>query len=310
MKIVVTLLLLCSTLVLAGDYKIVRFEASDYRTFTLSELLSLIGENHWVLPHHSCNGRDENDPFTGPVRKNIFKNSLKINVPKSDQFYFYQERRLFTPKGVEVSNPADPFVERVFKALRRLESSKSIKTLFRYLEASYFPLEISLSTYNSFNPRPPGARSRFGIQMAQAIAFLNYKRMSAAIPFNDVGVGGQIYWNPMGDFKIVEEDGVLRNVDPDVALGHELYHAFDSIRGVLDMGMVKGAEYPFESVLEYRAVYFENVVRQELGHKKRKFYSIPTLSPGEDYSMYPDMLDEDGEPISIPAPCLDPDFQT
>jgi len=26
--------------------------------------------------------------------------------------------------------------------------------------------------------------------------------------------------------------------------------------------------------------------------------------------MYPDMLDEDGEPISIPAPCLDPDFQT
>ncbi len=304
MKIVAAVLLLVSSLVFAQDYKVIRFEASDYRSFTFEEMLSLIGENHWVLPYHHCNGRDEFDPFNAPVRKNIFKNSLKINIPKTDQFYFYQERRLYTEEGVEVDQPTDPFVKRVVKALIRLESSKSIKTLFRHLEASYFPLEISFGAYNSFNPRPPGARSRFGIQMAQAVSFFMYKRMSGAIPFKDVGVGGQIYWNPGGDFKIVEEDGILRNVDPDVALGHELYHAFDSIRGVLDMGMIKGDGYSFDSVLEYRAVYFENMVRQELGHKKRKFYSAPTLSPGEDYSMYPDMLNDDGEPISIPAPCL------
>lgn len=298
MKWIGAFLFLFSTLALAQDYKIIRFEASDYRSFTFQEMSGLLGDNQQLLPLLKCNGRDETDPFHPPHRINSLRNSLRIKVPKVETYYTYQLGRVFDESGAEVS-PKDPFVRKVLKALARFENIAPAARLLRMLEESYFSLTIVRGN-NSFNPQIEGGKFWSGIKMAQAIAFLTTLRMSSGgHPFSDIGVGGQILWNPDLIIDSIEEDGVRRSLDPDVALAHEMYHAFDSIRGMLDMGMVQGEEYEFEPVVEYRGVYFENLIRKALGIRYRKHYSDPHNPENA-----PDLLDANGEPIFIKSPCL------
>jgi hypothetical protein len=75
-----------------------------------------------------------------------------------------------------------------------------------------------------------------------------------------------------------------------------MYHAFDSIRGLLDMRFVQGEKYEFTQASEYRAVYFENLTRKASGVIYRTHYGEDKTGPG--------VLDELGEPIKIPSPCL------
>lgn len=298
MKWIGAILLVVSFEVSAQDYQITRFEASDYRSWTFTEMSSLLGENQYLLERLKCNGQDELDPFAEPLRKNPLANSLKIKVPKSEIYFTYQNGILLDEAGNNASS-RDPFVTKVFKALSRFEKIAPAARLLRMLEESYFPLTIARGN-NSFNPQIEGGKFWSGIKMAQAIAFFTTLRMSSGgHPLSDIGVGGQILWNP--DLKIdsIEADGVRRVLDPDVALAHEMYHAFDSIRGMLDMGIVQGQGYEWESVVEYRAVYFENLIRRELGIDYRKHYSDPHIPENA-----PDLLNEKGEPIYIKSPCL------
>lgn len=290
---------LLMTSVYAEDYKIVRFEASDYRSFTLEELTTKIGDNASLLPLMKCNGRDEYEPFLPAHRINPLRNSLKIKAAKSDERLTYQMGHYFDAKGEEVTSFSDPFFILVSNALARFEKLESTEKLLRQLEESHFPLTIALGN-NSFNPQIEGGKFWSGMKMAQAAAYFTTLRMSdGGYPFYDIGSGGQILWNPKLEIETIESDNVKRKLDKDVALAHEMYHAYDSIRGLLDMGNVSGESYEFESVVEYRAVYFENLVRGELGIKYRKHYSDPyqPVNP-------PDMLDDSGAPIFIKAPCL------
>lgn len=113
-----------------------------------------------------------------------------------------------------------------------------------------------------------------------------------------------MYWNPNMVNETIESDGVRRKLDPTISLAHELYHSFDSIRGILDFGRVNGPNHEFETVMEYRAVYFENLVRKGFGVKLRKHYGDGTPLEGQDPLNPPDLLDETGETIYIPSPCL------
>ena len=285
--------------VFAQDYKVTRFEASDYRSFTFEEMSSFIGPNQHLLPLVKCNGRDELDPFQNPHRMNPLRNSLKIKIPKKTSILTYQLGHYFNEQGEEVTHFEDPFVKSVANALKRFENLEPTKKLLRSLEESHFPLVIAQGN-NSFNPQIEGGKFWSGIKQAQAIAFFSTLRMSpGGHPLADIGVGGQILWAPKLVIESIESDGVRRKLDPDVALAHEMYHAFDSIRGMLDMGIIKGEGYEFESVLEYRAVYFENLIRKELGIRYRKHYGDPAVTENA-----PDLLDDSGEPIFIPSPCL------
>ncbi len=288
-----------ATSAFAEDYKIVRFEASDYLSFTLEELTAKIGDNASLLPLLKCNGRDEFEPFQPAHRINPLRNSLRIKAAKSDELLNYQLGHYFDASGNKVTSFSDPFFQFVSKALARFEKLTSTEKLLRQLEESHFPLTIALGN-NSFNPQIEGGRFWSGMKMAQAAAYFSTLRMSdGGYPFNDIGSGGQILWNPKLEVETIESDNVRRKLDKDIALAHEMYHAFDSIRGLLDMGNVSGESYEFQSVVEYRAVYFENLVRGELGIKYRKHYSDPyqPVNP-------PGMLNEAGEPIFIKSPCL------
>jgi hypothetical protein len=95
----------------------------------------------------------------------------------------------------------------------------------------------------------------------------------------------------------VESDGKKRIAPVHTILAHEMFHAFDGIRGLFDRRKVDGPTYEYTEVLEYRGAYFENKIRAELGRKYRKYYGGSDQASGS-------LLDSDGNPFLFPAPCL------
>ena len=100
--------------------------------------------------------------------------------------------------------------------------------------------------------------------------------------------------------KFVESDYKEREVNVDIILAHEMYHAYDGMRGLLDRRFIKADELEFQPVAEYRAVRFENIMRKNYGGLYRRFYSTPS-----DLNSIKDMLDKYEEPIVIPTPCIE-----
>jgi len=278
-------------------YKRVQFENHHFRDYSRLELAEKIGEDQILLPSYVCNGRDELDPFHAPLRSNPAGDSLKIKGHKSEEIITYTNGEYFDKNGKKLNNLShDTFYKYVVKALAKLEKLESTSKLLRLLEHSYFPLQLEFGG-NRFIPYANKLPYK-GIYIAGAISFLDTLRFTSedAAIFNQIGTGGSIAWHPTMEIWTTEEDGKTRILDPDIALAHEMYHAFDSIRGLLDQRGVQGEGYENTNVAEYRASYFENLVRKELGLKYRKYYSAGEGKGG--------ILDEFGEPRFISSPCL------
>ncbi len=279
----------------AQDYIKVQYENSSFRDWSMEEMSDRLGENKALLPHYACNDRDELNPFQEPLRKNAEKNSLRIQAYKSEDYIIYKQGHYFERDGSEVTEFSDVFYKYVVSALAEFEKLEPTKKLLRMLEESYFPLTIRFGN-NSFIPTVEGGKSYQGIYMASSISYFSKLRMpDDSLPFFDIGVGGFISWHPKLKVETIESDGVTRELNPVVALAHEMFHSFDSIRGLLDLRFVTGENYENQLASEYRAVYFENMVREELGINFRKYYS------GTEGA---DLLDDNNRPILIPAPCL------
>src|SRR5690606_3242267 len=243
-----------------GDYKRLQIEHDKFRDFTKEELAGRIGEDSGLLPYYACNGRDEMDPFQKPIRSNAQRDSLKIKAYKSDRLVTYKEGRYYEENGKEVKNISqDTFYKYVVRALEKLEKLESTSKLLRLLEESYYPLTIEFGG-NRFVPYADGKPYK-GIYIAGTISFFDTLRFTSedTVIFNQIGTGGSIAWHPTMKLETTEADGKVRVLDPDVALAHEMYHAFDSIRGLLDQRMIIGEGYEMTNATEYRASYFENL---------------------------------------------------
>lgn len=270
---------------MASEYTLQQMENDHYRDFTREEFMERLGESSALLPHYACNGRDEVNPFWPAVRQNLNADSLKIQLSGSTETIIYKKGKYLTPAGEVQRDLSNAFVAHVVKALKKIEAIPEGATLLRHLERSYFPLTIALGN-NMFNPRDDEGRSFRGIYRANTLSIMSHGRMTTEnVPFNNIGAGGSIAWNPK-----------TADIPPFIALMHEMYHAFDSIRGILDMRFVRGDKYESAFVSEYRAVYFENIARKSQGIKYRTHYGNDHTGPG--------VLDENGNPRWLPSPCL------
>lgn len=277
-------LLLISTNTFSQNYTLFQYENEYYRDYSFEELSERLGEDAALLPFYRCNGENEYDLFTPAPRLNPFRNSLKIKGPEGDQF-IYQKGFLYLENGERYSKKVQGFLEDALQALKKIESIPEGAKLLRGLENSYFPL-IIVKGGNNFIPKEENGISYRGIYMSNAISIFDQGRAtSQVVDFKSIGVGGLISWNPQS-----------KNIPPQVVLGHEMMHALDSIRGLLDMRFVKGEKYESAFVSEYRAIYFENLLRKAAGFPYRTHYGSLTAGLG--------MLDEKGEPRYMPSPCI------
>jgi hypothetical protein len=266
-------------------YELIQFENDTFRDYSYEELASSLRETRPLLDAYRCNGRDEYDFFWAPLRSNPLKSSLRVKAKDSADIFIYQEGLFYDQAGNKVLSPKDPFVKSVKEALQKLEQVPMSAALLRHLEVSYYPLTIERGM-NSFNVKEENGRDFFGLKMATALSiFVNGRTSDDILPFYDIGVGGIIYWNPK-----------LQDPPAYIALAHEMYHAFDSIRGILDLRLVSGQDYEFIGVSEYRAVYFENMIRKAFGIAYRTHYTNDTDGPG--------VLNQLGQPVMMPSPCL------
>lgn len=286
MKRAVTAFLLFSSLSALAQEPFTRYQAENdhFRDYKREELTKRFGKTRKLLPKYACDGKTEFDPFFMP-KINKQRDSLRIQLYKEEGLITYQKGRYFTEDGSEISDHENVFMKYIIPVLAKLEKIPETQKLLRRLEEANYPLTIAFGG-NMFNPHGLNGESYKGIYMANAISVLDHGRFTdEAVQFSDIGTGGVISWNPK-DNKLPGE----------VTLAHEMYHALDSTRGTLDMRFIMGEGYEMAFVSEYRATFFENVVRQASGVALRTHYGNDNTGPG--------LLDANGKPRFISAPCL------
>jgi hypothetical protein len=280
----------------APPYELIAFENAHYRAYTRAELEAAVGSDASLLGDAICDGRREHALFTEARITNPRRDSFRIRASRDGEVFIYREGQYYHADGSATSLPALSFFDAAVETLRKLERHPTSRALLRELEQSRFPLTLEPGAWMRFNPSEDG-KNGSGIQMATAVMiFHRLRKTSEPVAFHQLGVGGEIIWDPNSRVERIEADGKKRRVPPQISLAHELYHAYDSVRGALDTRLVWGpGEYESTQVLEYRAVYFENLVRAESGLRYAKYYSA---------TEGPDLLDAQGQPLRMPAPCL------
>jgi hypothetical protein len=295
------------------SYQLIAFENSSYRDFSLLELKYSLKQDAQLLTHYQCDQQSLKDVFYKPPRNNPLKNSLRVRLLNSTKTLIYQKGKFFDEQGKRHKldlKKDDFFISHAAHNLKKIEKTKNGATLLRLLEESYYPITITLGG-NSFSSHIP--EKKFGgIYMSQAIMIISrLRKADDSLPFRAIGNGGDVNWHPTLAVFSLEQDGVKRVTPAEITLSHELFHAYDSIRGLLDFRFIRSSQSKGDEVIledenpllsstnvsEYRAVYFENLIRKELKYKYRKAYSQSEIEEVP-------MLNEKNQPVLIPAPCL------
>ncbi len=274
-------------------------ENADFRDWTRAELKARIQEDVRFLPNYRCDGDQEFALFSLNARPNPQRDSLRFRNHPDAPVTIYREGRWYDLAGNEVSSAgSSSFARLTSAALDQIENLPSGRILLRELEASPYPLVIE-NGQNRFTPSLEGMNRNSGMQRAQMIqTFVTLRAPDyAANPLTGIGTGGSVLFDPGIKSSSVEGDGKIRKDIPWIALAHEMYHAYDSVRGLVDRRIVWGPEIQTNFVTEIRALFYENTIRREAGLQYKR-------NDGSQEPDGPGFLDRQGNPIWIPAPCI------
>ncbi|KXU56306.1 M91 family zinc metallopeptidase, partial [Prevotella bivia] len=104
------------------------------------------------------------------------------------------------------------------------------------------------------------------------------------------GSGGTIFWNSYGAVLATLEGG---QVSKETDLAHEMFHALDANRGLLDSRSENGIKRS-----EWQAVFRENILREQLGRPLRTHYRTNKDQDGNFVKgSGPSMLSDKNKPI-------------
>jgi len=280
----------------ALDYELVSFTSTPAKTPEM--LLKMTNKRRADLAPFNCMESTREELFTPRLNENEKQDSLRFSDSKGN-IYIYKNSKLISLDGKTINKVRDRFLKSLLKTMKRLESFPESKQLINELQSSLYIFTIMYGG-NRYDPSPIDGRSYLHGNEAGFISMLDDMRpMIEQFPFTNIGYGGKILWNPNIKASFVESDYQERQVDADLVLVHEMYHAYDGMRGLLDRRFVKADNLEFQPVCEYRAVRMENIMRARFGDHYRRFYSKPS-----DLYIDKDMLDENNEPEILPTPCV------
>lgn len=279
-------------------YSLVLFENQHYKDWTNDELKSSITKNSDLIDLNICNGQ-EYVLVPGLLKSNPARSSLKIQSVTTGKSYAYKNGQLYDSIGSALSGIKDNYLLSVLSDLKKISSYKSGSSLIKLLQQSPYTVTIQKNSTPRFSPLSSDGRTNFGFDEASALQyFITLRKTSQlAIPFKQFGAGGFIHFDPQFIHYSIEADGVKRQSKSYIILAHEMYHAFDAVRGLMDRRFVFGDSMENTEVTEYRATYFENTLRKESGLQYIKYYSSNANGTGS-------LLNAQGIPYQIPSPCL------
>lgn len=283
-------------------YKLVLAENNHFRDWTHDELKDKIRLHQELINLNVCNG-NESKLLPDLLQVNPNKNSLRIIGTTDKVVLVYKNGATFDmkSKAIPIHKISDSFSKSTVTVLNQLWKIPEGRRLIELMQKSIYTVTLAESTAPRFEIIGSSGVANFGFEEATAMQHFVTLRKSGEvrIPFAQFGAGGNIRFKPGFKMQNTESDNVKRDVPSAVILGHEMFHAFDGVRGLMDRRFVNGSSMEFIEVTEYRATYFENQIRKGLGRKYRKYYSG---SVGETPNQ--SLLDKKGQPYLFPTPCL------
>ena len=174
---------------------------------------------------------------------------------KNEERLQYESGTLLYSNG-DVYTGDDPFVLQVLKSLNRIESMKD-KRIQEVITSLISSPRQHIITKDSLNQDETGVvNDLYGKSLANK------------------GDSVEANIHVTLQKRIIEYN--LMN-SPTITLGHELMHAYDYDKGNFK-GMIPAPSGQIDP-MEVRAVYFENLIRKELGFPKRTTYNKRAISP-------------------------------
>jgi hypothetical protein len=289
-----------------GPYTLMMFENDHFRNWTYEELKSKITINQDAIDLNVCNG---NEKLLLPdlVKSNYKKDSLKILNATTGKRITYIDGVLFDESGkkVSLSSISDNYTKQVLGFVEQLRKFPEGSRLISLLQQVLYPIVLAKTGGPRFEFVGNTGKPNSGYDEAPIMQHFVALRKSdeTDVTFKQFGAGGFVRFDPnIKNLANIESDNVKRASPVLAAFAHELFHGFDSVRGLMDRRGVVGDGMEFNEVTEWRAVYFENVVRKALGRKYRKYYGDVDLhDPAQAQGS---MLDKKGLPYLMPSPCL------
>ncbi len=279
-------------------------EANDSRNWTHDELKSKISINQDAIELNTCNG-NEKILLPDLVKSNPKKDSLKILNSRNNKLITYIDGTLFDHKGQQIAKISDDYTKAVLGLIEILRTLPEGERLISLLQQGLYPITLTQTGGPRFEFVGSTGKPNSGLDESTAMQYFATLRKGAdpRRTFQQFGAGGFVRFDPNAeDTMYIESDHVARPVPAVAAFAHELFHSFDSVRGLVDRRGVIGDDMEANDVTEYRAVYFENLVRKKLGRKYRKYYQEVDLNNPAQVKI--SMLDKNGQPYFIPTPCL------
>ena len=215
--------------------------------------------------------------FVDPDGKRIYIRHNGNNIE-------YHDNTLYESPNVEYSGRISGFLEDTVNALNSINDTEIGKQfLFGLVNSNnIIYIEEGLSGFNHENTHKA---------FAEEIKELQPSLYDSFDPSHfDGGSGGVIHWNPSGSL-LPTTNGSLVNGITD--LFHEMVHANDANLGLLNDQYIKGIK-----ASEWRAVYYENIIRQQMGQPYRTHYKIEyNVMSRSIRGLDPYMLDSTGNPF-------------
>lgn len=163
--------------------------------------------------------------------------------------------------GQEYKGKVKGFLKQTVKALNVIASTNEGGNMLNELQTSKNNFDIKSFKANAnkrdeFDATDVGAA--FNNQLLTDPSATGTQRAKSG------GSGGTIYWDPSG-VEIPTTNGT--QVNPAIDLAHEMFHALDANRGLLDDRLEQGIKRG-----EWQAVFRENTLRSQMGVPLRTHY--------------------------------------
>jgi hypothetical protein len=232
------------------------------------------------------------DPLGDVVKVRYKGTDLTYNSGK----YYNADGSSYSGKGVRKDGTYKRFLGQTASALGNISNGSEGKAAVDELVASTSVFTIKHGSENSFTPT---SSTKAGANIPEVQAVTGNTQGSS-------GVGGVIVWNPNSTESGFNTAGT-RDRPSYIGLAHEMFHGRDANQGVLHFDndytnpLTRATYYANDAALkksEWRAVYFENVLRGQLGLHLRTHYGVKETSPGSFAPDGPKLIDNSGNPVN------------